>query len=276
MKKKLKLLIQTNSTLVSTFPKMLEELKALGVFDATTSEIIYDDEDKELESQILEILDKNCLHNWHSVIIIKLNLLTPIILTWSGFSFCDTFSQRLIKELIPKYVSFDLLTIFHYIYIVIKRINQLKHIIMKQPKITWRKGGDDKIQFIVKIVAYKRDYGMVMAVTKTNDEIQPNDFTFFFPYDTDESKGTLMTFYKKNWPIKTIGTEKLGTLAEEEIGVTFDNHLTFSDTGETVNLMKLCLQSDAILFKYTSKDGEPKSIRFPLAGLAEHYLEQFI
>lgn len=72
MKKKLKLLIQTNSTLVSTFPKMLEELKALGVFDATTSEIIYDDEDKELESKILEILDKNCLHNWHSVIIIKL------------------------------------------------------------------------------------------------------------------------------------------------------------------------------------------------------------
>lgn len=147
---------------------------------------------------------------------------------------------------------------------------------MKQPKITWRKGGDDKIRFIVKIVAYKRDYGMVMAVTKTNDEIQPNDFTFFFPYDTDESKGTLMTFYKKNWPIKTIGTEKLGTLAEEEIGVTFDNHLTFSNTGETVNLMKLCLQSDAILFKYTSKDGEPKSMRFPLAGLAEHYLEQFI
>ena len=147
---------------------------------------------------------------------------------------------------------------------------------MKQPKIKWRKGGDDKIRFIVKIVAYKRDYGMVMAVTKTNDEIQPNDFTFFFPYDTDENKGTLMTFYKKNWPIKTIGTEKLGTLAEEEIGVTFDNHLTFSNTGETVNLMKLCLQSDAILFKYTSKDGEPKSMRFPLAGLAEHYLEQFI
>ena len=147
---------------------------------------------------------------------------------------------------------------------------------MKQPRITWRKGGDDKIQFIVKIVAYKRDYGMVMAVTKTSNEIQPYDFTFFFPYDTDESKGMLMTFYKKNWPIKTIGTEKLGTLAEEEIGVTFNNHLTFSDTGETVNLMKLCLQSDAILFKYTSKDGEPKSMRFPLAGLAEHYLEQFI
>ncbi len=39
---------------------------------------------------------------------------------------------------------------------------------------------------------------MVMAVTKTNDEIQPKDFTFFFPYDTDESKGMLMTFYKKN------------------------------------------------------------------------------
>ena len=104
----------------------------------------------------------------------------------------------------------------------------------------------------------------------------PYDFTFFFPYDIDESKGMLMTFYKKNWPIKTIGTEKLGTLAEEEIGVTFNNHLTFSNTGETVNLMKLCLQSDAILFKYTSKDGEPKSMRFPLAGLAEHYLEQFI
>ena len=117
---------------------------------------------------------------------------------------------------------------------------------------------------------------MVMAVTKTSNEIQPYDFTFFFPYDIDESKGMLMTFYKKNWPIKTIGTEKLGTLAEEEIGVTFNNHLTFSNTGETVNLMKLCLQSDAILFKYTSKDGEPKSMRFPLAGLAEHYLEQFI
>lgn len=138
---------------------------------------------------------------------------------------------------------------------------------MKQPRITWRKGGDDKIQFIVKIVAYKRDYGMVMAVTKTNDEIQPNDFTFFFPYDTDESKGTLMTFYKKNWPIKTIGTEKLGTLAEEEIGVTFDNHLTFSNTGETVNLMKLCLQSDAILFKYTSKDGEPKKYEVSISWI---------
>ena len=72
-------------------------------------------------------------------------------------------------------------------------------------------------------------------------------------------------------PIKGIQRE-----TEEEIGVTFNNHLTFSNTGETVNLMKLCLQSDAILFKYTSKDGEPKSMRFPLAGLAEHYLEQFI
>jgi hypothetical protein len=39
---------------------------------------------------------------------------------------------------------------------------------------------------------------MVMAVTKTSNEIQPYDFTFFFPYDIDESKGMLMTFYKKN------------------------------------------------------------------------------
>ena len=43
---------------------------------------------------------------------------------------------------------------------------------------------------------------MVMAVTKTNDEIQPNDFTFFFPYDTDESKGTLMTFTRRIDPSK--------------------------------------------------------------------------
>ena len=44
------------------------------------------------------------------------------------------------QGLLPKYVtpdhSLDLLAIFHYIYIVIKRINQLKHTIMKQPKIT--------------------------------------------------------------------------------------------------------------------------------------------
>lgn len=44
------------------------------------------------------------------------------------------------QGLLPKYVTpdypLDLLANFHYIYIVIKRINQLKHTIMKQPKIT--------------------------------------------------------------------------------------------------------------------------------------------
>ena len=117
---------------------------------------------------------------------------------------------------------------------------------------------------------------MVMAVTKTSNEIQPYDFTFFFPYDTDESKGMEMIFQKRGQPIKMIGSDTLGRLAEGEIGITLNNMLTFSDTEATVNLMKLCVQSDAILFKYTSKNGEQKSMRFPLAGFAEHYLERFI
>ena len=117
---------------------------------------------------------------------------------------------------------------------------------------------------------------MVMAVTKETDQTMPDDFTFFFPYDTDESKGMSMTFQKRGQPIKMIGSDTLGRLAEGEVGITLNNMLTFSDTSATVNLMKLCIQSDAILFKYTSKDGEQKSMRFPLAGLAEHYLEQFI
>ena len=44
------------------------------------------------------------------------------------------------QGLLPKYVTpdypLDLIVDFHYIYIVIKQINQLKHIIMKQAKIT--------------------------------------------------------------------------------------------------------------------------------------------
>lgn len=117
---------------------------------------------------------------------------------------------------------------------------------------------------------------MVMAVTKATDQMMPDDFTFFFPCDTDESKGMSMTFQKRGEPIKMIGSDTLGRLAEGEIGITLNNILTFSDTSATVNLMKLCVQSDAILFKYTSRDGEQKSMRFPLAGFAEHYLEQFI
>lgn len=45
---------------------------------------------------------------------------------------------------------------------------------------------------------------------------------------------------------------------------------------DKVNLFGLHIQSDTAIFNYTTKDGQPRDFKFPLAGFKEKYLEQFV
>ena len=43
----------------------------------------------------------------------------------------------------------------------------------------------------------------------------------------------------------------------------------------TLNLFETHIESDAVVFGYTSLEGKQKEFRFPLTGFNEKYLEQF-
>ena len=58
--------------------------------------------------------------------------------------------------------------------------------------------------------------------------------------------------------------------------MAFPNIVTFTESTETVNMFQAHIDSDTIVFDYTTRAGKPSVFKFPLAGFKEKYLEQFI
>ena len=58
--------------------------------------------------------------------------------------------------------------------------------------------------------------------------------------------------------------------------MAFPNIVTFTESTETVNMFRVHIDSDTIVFDYTTKEGEPRDFKFLLAGFNEKYLEQFV
>lgn len=61
-----------------------------------------------------------------------------------------------------------------------------------------------------------------------------------------------------------------------EMAIMLPNLVTFSNSSGTLNLFQAHINSDTIVFDYTTKEGKQKTFRFSLAGFNERYLEQFI
>jgi len=58
--------------------------------------------------------------------------------------------------------------------------------------------------------------------------------------------------------------------------MAFPNIVTFTESAETVNMFQTHIDSDTIVFDYTTREGKPSVFKFPLTGFNEKYLEQFI
>ena len=58
--------------------------------------------------------------------------------------------------------------------------------------------------------------------------------------------------------------------------MAFPNIVTFTESTETVNMFQAHIDSDTIVFDYTTREGKQSVFKFPLAGFNEKYLEQFV
>ena len=55
--------------------------------------------------------------------------------------------------------------------------------------------------------------------------------------------------------------------------MAFPNIVTFSESTETLNMLQTHIDSDTIIFDYTTREGKPSVFKFPLTGFNEKYLE---
>lgn len=95
-----------------------------------------------------------------------------------------------------------------------------------------------------------------------------------FALDIDLSQQVSMTFQKRGRGF--IGMSFLISPAIEIPAMAFPNIVTFTESTETVNMFQVHIDSDTIVFDYTTREGKPSVFKFPLAGFNEKYLEQFI
>ena len=95
-----------------------------------------------------------------------------------------------------------------------------------------------------------------------------------FALDIDLSQQVSMTFQKRGRGF--IGMSFQINPAIEIPAMAFPNIVTFTESTETVNMFQSHIDSDTIVFDYTTKEGEPRDFKFLLAGFKEKYLEQFM
>lgn len=95
-----------------------------------------------------------------------------------------------------------------------------------------------------------------------------------FALDIDLSQQVSMTFQKRGRGF--IGMSFQINPAIEIPAMAFPNIVTFTESTETVNMFQSHIDSDTIVFDYTTKEGKSSVFKFPLAGFNEKYLEQFI
>lgn len=58
--------------------------------------------------------------------------------------------------------------------------------------------------------------------------------------------------------------------------IAFPNIVTFSESSTTLNMLQTHIDSDTIIFDYTTTEGKQSVFKFPLTGFNEKYLEQFL
>ena len=145
-------------------------------------------------------------------------------------------------------------------------------------KIEWKTGrgiqGDNQVSYIAKSVTYD-DYGVCMFVGRETDNPTPFDFLYILLLDIDPAKEVSLSFQKRGRKLVEMAF-KVQPYGNGEMELMLPNIITFQNSTDTVNLFQAHINSDVIVFGYTTKDGTMKEFRFSLAGFNETYLEQFI
>lgn len=95
-----------------------------------------------------------------------------------------------------------------------------------------------------------------------------------FALDIDLAQEVSMTFQKRGRGFA--GMSFLINPAIEIPAMAFPNIVTFTESTETLNMLQTHIDSDTILFDYTTREGKSSTFKFSLAGFNERYLEQFI
>lgn len=113
---------------------------------------------------------------------------------------------------------------------------------------------------------------MCMTVSRKPDEFAPDTFMYCLPEDTDKDAPVTLTFQKRGQITAQMQFEL--TASKGKILLVTPNILELGY--DKVNQFALHINSDTIIFHYTTKEGKPSVFKFPLAGFKEKYLEQFI
>lgn len=95
-----------------------------------------------------------------------------------------------------------------------------------------------------------------------------------FALDIDPTQQVSMTFQKRGQGFA--GMSFLLNPAIKIPAMAFPNIVSFTESTETLNMFQVHIDSDLIVFDYTTKEGNPSVFKFPLAGFNEKYLEQFV
>ena len=148
----------------------------------------------------------------------------------------------------------------------------------KTPKIEWTAGTETKegmeLSYVAKSVSYDDDSAMTLIVARQKDNPTPIEFWYMFALDIDPAQEVSMTFQKRGRGFA--GMSFLINPAIEIPAIAFPNIVTFTESSTTLNMLQTHIDSDTIIFDYTTTEGKQSVFKFPLTGFNEKYLEQFI
>ena len=91
-----------------------------------------------------------------------------------------------------------------------------------------------------------------------------------FALDIDPAQEVSMTFQKRGRGFA--GMSFLINPAIEIPAIAFPNIVTFSESSTTLNMLQTHIDSDTIIFDYTTTEGKQSVFKFPLTGFNEKYL----
>ena len=95
-----------------------------------------------------------------------------------------------------------------------------------------------------------------------------------FALDIDPAQEETLTFQNRGRVFACMSF--LINPAIEIPAIAFPNIVTFSESSTTLNMLQTHIDSDTIIFDYTTTEGKQSVFKFPLTGFNEKYLEQFI
>ena len=138
----------------------------------------------------------------------------------------------------------------------------------KTPKIEWTAGMETKegmeLSYVAKSVAYDDDFAMTLIVARKKDNPTPIEFWYMFALDIDPAQEVSMTFQKRGRGFA--GMSFLINPAIEIPAIAFPNIVTFTESSTTLNMLQTHIDSDKIIFDYTTKECKQNVFKFPLTG----------